>query len=626
MDPVTRRDFLKSAPAALALAAGARPGRPSAPVRSDPFRLQPFDYHGVSLLESRWQRQYQAARDFYLAIPDDDILHGFRRAAHLPAPGAPLGGWCHETTGGVFGQWLSGLARMYRATGDTAARDKAVRLMAAWAQTVQPDGDCGMRHYPYDKLVCGLVDLQAYAGHQEAVAALEKVTAFAVAHFNRDNRTADPAQNQGYYGRPQEWYTLAENLYRAYRLTGNPAFRDFGDVWLYPAYWNKFANDSRPASAHGVHAYSHVNTFSSAAMAFAVSGDAAYLRVLRNAYDYLQDAQCYATGGYGPNERFVAPDGSLGRALDSRTDTFETACGSWAGFKLSRYLMAFTGEARYGDWAERLLYNGVGAALPPTGRGRNFYYSDYRVGSGMKVYNWDTWTCCSGTYLQDVADYHNLIYFHDESDLYVSLYLPSVVTWDRADGRLTARQETMYPEADTSTITLDRVPAGRFALRLRVPSWADGMSLAVNGRDEKATVVPGSWATLDRMWTSGDRVEVRIPLHWRTVPVDREHRNRVALARGPVVYVLEAAYHDPFFRLPEADDDLERWLVQDAAGVPTAVLSPPESGRLFSAAVFRVAPPDGSHVRLKFRPFYDVPEGYPYAMYFNRRALPYRLW
>jgi hypothetical protein len=626
-DPITRRDFLKTAPAAACLAAsvaGLAPLASAEPVA--PARLEPFDFDGVRLLDSRWRAQYQAARDFYLGIPDDDILHGFRRAAGLPAPGAPLGGWCSQTTGGVFGQWLSGMARVYRATGDGAMRDKAVRLFTEWAKTVKADGDCGMRHYPYDKLVCGLVDLQMYAGQQDAIVALEKVTGFAIKNFNRDNVLADPAQNRGYYGRPQEWYTLSENLYRAYRLTGNPMFKTFGDVWLYEAYWNKFAASAAPPDAHGVHAYSHVNTFSGAAMAYGVTGDASYLRIAKNAYDYLQDTQCYATGGYGPNERFMAPDGALGRALDSRTDTFETACGSWAGFKLSRYLMQFTGEARYGDWAERLLYNGIGAALPIAAGGKNFYYSDYRVGSGMKVYNWDTWTCCSGTYLQDVVDYHNLIYFHDASDLYVNLYVPSTLTWNRPGGRVVITQETSYPEEKTSTIRIDSAPAGPFTLRFRVPSWASGSSIAVNGADTPTRCAAGTWAALTRTWTSGDRVDVRIPLRWRMPAVDRQHPERVAVVRGPVVFVLEAAYHDPFFRLPERDEDLETWLVPDVAGQPTGMLTPAVPGRLASSAVFRLVPPDKSAVRLKFRPFYDVPEAYPYAMYYDRRTLPYRLW
>ncbi len=58
----------------------------------------------------------------------------------------------------------------------------------------------------------------------------------------------------------------------------------------------------------------------------------------------------------------------------------------------------------------------------------------------------------------------------------------------------------------------------------------------------------------------------------------------------------------------------------------TAVLTPREPGRIYSSAVFRVVPPDKSPVRLKFRPFYDVMAAYPYAMYFDRKTLPYRLW
>ena len=101
------------------------------------------------------------------------------------------------------------------------------------------------------------------------------------------------------------------------------------------------------------------------------------------------------------------------RSSDTARTPSKRACGSWAAFKLSRYLIAFTGEARYGDWAERILYNGIGAALPVTAEGKTFYYSDYRLAGGMKVYYWDALPCCSGTYIQAVADYHNIIYYKD---------------------------------------------------------------------------------------------------------------------------------------------------------------------------------------------------------------------
>ena len=613
-----RREFLKAAP--LAIYGLTRTTRASAPAK-----LEAFDYEGVRLLPGRWKSQVQTGRDFYFSVSDDDILHGFRAAAGRKAPGKPLGGWCGIDSSTVFGQWLSGMSRLSKATGDRALRDKAIGLFEAWVETLPANGDAGMGHYRFDKLVGGLVDLELYTGHRAASSVLSRVTASATRTLERPlnsrDALADPSHNQRYYGVPQEWYTLAANLYRAYRLTDEPMFRAFAEEWLYHAYWAKFRKTSSPADAHGVHAYSHVNTFSSAAAAFEATGDPAYLDAIRNAHDYLQSHQCFATGGYGPNERFMALDGSLGRALETRSDTCETSCGSWAGFKLSRYLLRLTGEARYGDWIERLLYNGIGAALPIRGAGRSFYYGDYRVGGGMKVYNWDTYTCCSGTYLQNLAEYHNLIYFKGAEGLFVNLFLPSEVTW----GDVTLTQETGYPDAETTTLALRTASPKAFPLRFRVPSWTRGVSVRVNGSDAPVDARPGFWATVHRTWSSGDRVEIRVPLTLRMEPVDDQHPHRVAVVRGPAVFVLEGAYHDPGFALPMRDEELERWLVPEEGSLPRGVWSTGLSRTDYPTSL-RVAPPDGRSVRLRFRPFYEIGENYPYFMYFDRDALPGRLW
>ncbi len=642
----TRRDFLKVLPAAALAAAAAscasssssgedraKTDEPATPIEplAAADRLQTFDFEGVRLLPSRWQRQVAMARDYYLGVSDADILNGCRAAAGLPASGTPLGGWCGVDSNSVLGQWLSGMSRLARATDDRPLAAKAQGLFAEWAKTVKPDGDAGMRHYPFDKLVGGLVDLQRYGNVPEAGAMLARVVSFADRTFDRPELAlADPSHNQHYYGLPQEWYTLSENLYRAYRLTGDESFRRFADEWRYEAYWAKFEHTASPLDAHGVHAYSHTNAFGSAAMAFEVSGDPRYLTIASHGYDYLQQHQCFATGGYGPNERYMAVDGSLGKALETRSDTFETSCGSWAGFKLSRYLLQFTGDARYGDWIERLFYNGVGSALPITGRGRNFYYSDYRIGGGMKVYNWDTYTCCSGTYIQNMAEYHDLIYLRDAQGLFVNLYVPSEVTWRATAGDVSVRQETQYPDAETTMLTVTTASPVRFTLRLRVPSWTSQLTVSINGTAVPAGELtnggrPGTWAVVDRMWSAGDVLSVTIPLTMRMEPVDRFHPDRVAVVRGPVVFVLEGAYHDPNFALPLSDEDLESWLVPEAGSTPRGVWSTglPETTY---ATNFRVERPDKRPVRLRFRPFYEAFENYPYFMYFDRKSLPWRLW
>jgi DUF1680 family protein len=243
------------------------------------------------------------------------------------------------------------------------------------------------------------------------------------------------------------------------------------------------------------------------------------------------------------------------------------------------------------------------------------------MGGGMKVYNWDTYTCCSGTYIQNLAEVSNLIYFKDAEGLFVNLFLPSEVTWNG----VTLRQESRYPDADTTTFTLSTETPRAFPLRFRAPGWTRGVSVRINGEEAEVEAAPGSWAVLRRTWSTGDRVEIRIPLSLRMEPVDVFHPHRVAVLRGPAVFVLEGAYHDPAFALPMRDEELEEWLVPEEGSLPRGIWSTglKEAGY---PTCLRVSPPDGRSVRLRMRPFYEIGENYPYFMYFDRDELPWRLW
>ena len=105
-------------------------------------KIDTFDYQGITLLPSFWQKQFQAARDFYFNVPDDDILHGYRGQ---DSPGQVLGGWCNTNSDTVLGQWMQGMSRIYRATGDTAMRDKAIHLITEWAKATGPENATGVR-------------------------------------------------------------------------------------------------------------------------------------------------------------------------------------------------------------------------------------------------------------------------------------------------------------------------------------------------------------------------------------------------------------------------------------------------------------------------------------------------
>jgi len=123
---MTPRDFMKTASAGATAACFLARGAKSAEAKdtserlSKPRRLlEPFGYAGARPMDGMLRRQYLATREYFYNLPDDDILKGFRKRAGLPAPGNAAGAWGAEDLGPLFGQFLSGMVRMYKATGDT---------------------------------------------------------------------------------------------------------------------------------------------------------------------------------------------------------------------------------------------------------------------------------------------------------------------------------------------------------------------------------------------------------------------------------------------------------------------------------------------------------------------------
>ena len=475
--------------------------------------------------------QFDTMRAYYYAIPDDDILKGFRARAGQRARGQDLGGWysgeparrfwwSNGDTFNAFGQWLSGMARMSKATGDAEMRSKAIFLMGEWASTIEPDGwffysrRPWQPHYIYDKQVGGLVDMAVYAGRKDALVHLSKITDWAIENLDRSRKVDSDT----------EWYTLSENLYRAYQVTGDEKYRRFADLWRFDDYWNAFSGAApTEVKRHGHHAYSHVNTMSSCAMAHVVSGEKKYLDAIRAEYDWLQKTQCYASGGYGPEEDLVPEDGELGRRLETTAYSFETTCGAWGGFKLARYLLTLTGEARYGDWIEKLLYNGSLAALPMGPKGATFYYSDYRLGGGRKFYHPDgNWPCCSGTYPQVLADYHNVVYFRDAGGLAVNLFVPSRAAWNQNGTQVVVEQETTFPETDTTTLTVRPGKSAAFDVKFRVPGM-DGGAGRRGLRQREALSRGGGAGNLGR---SAANLERRGPRHDPPADASRARADR----------------------------------------------------------------------------------------------------
>ena len=102
-------------------------------------------------------------------------------------------------------------------------------------------------------------------------------------------------------------------------------------------------------------------------MAYMVGGSQMHLQAAKNAFAMLLQ-QSFATGGWGPDEQLRAPGSDDVFASLSKTHaSFETPCGSYAHFKVTRYLLRVTRDSRYGDSMERMMYNTVLGAQSTAG-------------------------------------------------------------------------------------------------------------------------------------------------------------------------------------------------------------------------------------------------------------------
>ncbi|MGB2666057.1 MAG: beta-L-arabinofuranosidase domain-containing protein [Candidatus Acidiferrum sp.] len=593
----SRRQFLKTTAASTAglLAVGSLPAWARRKVVETAITppLSVFEYSQVQLLDGPFRVQFDQNHKLFMGVDEDGLLKPFRQREGLPAPGPDLGGWYDNANdfdpshnfhgfipGHSFGQYVSGLARAYAVTGSKATQAKVQRLVLAYGATVEPTGkfyvDYPLPGYTFDKTCCGLIDAHQFAADPNALEVLKRSTDAVLPHLpekalSRAEQEARPHKTIAYTW--DETYTLPENFFLAYQRSGDTRYRELGERFIYHDYYDPLAAGQNPLP--GKHAYSHVNTLSSAMQAYLVLGDEKYLRAAANGLRLVQE-QSYATGGWGPNEAFVEPGkGLLGASLGTTHASFETPCGAYGQFKITRYLMRVTKDSRYGDSMEQVLYNTVAGAKPLQPDGVSFYYSDYNRQAAKKVYYKDKWPCCSGTFPQLSADYGISSYYAAKEGLYVNLFLPSRVTWKQNGTDCTLTQQTSYPKANTTQLELAMARPETFTVYLRVPAWADAKTrISVNGKRVDGDVTAGKFFAIARTWNNGDRVEYEIGMPLRLEAVDAQTPRLVALSRGPVALFAVGQLPASITRAQllaasAAGASSEDWIVQSDAGKVT---------------------------------------------------------
>jgi DUF1680 family protein len=200
--------------------------------------------------------------------------------------------------------------------------------------------------------------------------------------------------------------------------------------------------------------------------------------------------------------------------------------------KLTRHLFSWSPQAQYMDYHERVLFNHrMGTIDPETGT--TVYYLP--LGNGYsKIYakTFDSFWCCNGTGAEEFAKLTDTIYFHDDSSIFVNLYIASEVEWTEKGIRVL--QQTSFPEEPGTTLFMSAEKPVDIDLKLRVPYWAKSGSVKVNGRPIPAFADPGSYLVLRGPWKNGDRIELSLPMSLHAAPMPDKESLQAAMY-GPLV-------------------------------------------------------------------------------------------
>jgi DUF1680 family protein len=626
---ISRRGVLQLA-AASAAGAGALAGaRPAAAAELPPARADigvsayPFPLGQVRLTAGRFLDNQNRTLAYLRFVDVDRLLYNFRANHRLSTGGAaPTGGWDAPTfpfRTHMQGHFLTAWAQAYAVLGDTACRDKANYMVAELARCQANNAAAGFTagylsgfpesditaveqrtlsngnvpYYCIHKTLAGLLDAWRYLGNTQARTVLLALAGWV------DTRTArlSAAQMQAMLG--TEFGGMNAVLADLYQQTGDRRWLTVAQRFDHAAVFDPLA--AGQDRLNGLHANTQVPKWIGAAREYKATGTTRYRDIAANAWRITVDAHTYVIGGNSQAEHFRPPNAIAGYLT---TDTCEQ-CNTYNMLKLTRELWLLEPDrAAYFDYYERALLNHlIGAQNPADPHGHVTYFTPLNPGGRRGVgpaWGGGTWStdyasfwCCQGTGIETNTKLMDSIYFHNGTTLTVNLFVPSVLTW--AARGITVTQTTTYPAGDTTTLRLSGTVSGSWSLRVRIPGWAAGATVSVNGAVQNVATTPGGYATVTRTWADGDTVTVRLPM--RIVLQAANDNPRIqAVTYGPTVLCGNYGNTVP-------------------SGPPTLAVS--SITRTGTGSLAFTATANGSTVNLA--PFFDA-HGYNYTVYWNTGA------
>ncbi|HQC42230.1 MAG TPA: glycoside hydrolase family 127 protein [Verrucomicrobiota bacterium] len=523
---------------------------PQAPPKARPFSLQ-----DVKLLDGFFLDGQKVSAEYLLSLEPDRFLAQFHSNAGLEPKAKRYEGWeSMSIAGHSCGHYLSACALAYASTGNPEFLKRVNYIVSEFTECQKaknsglisaiPGGEKCMDElrsgvvrsegfnlngiwvpfYTYHKQLAGLRDAYRICGNREALEVAQKFADYlwdAVKGLDEEKMQRVLFCEHG---------GMNEVLADLYADTGEVRYFSAARRFHHRAILDPLieGRDILP----GKHANTQVPKLVGLATLYEITGNPAD----RDGADYFWERvvhhHSYVTGGHCDREHFSQPDKLNDRLSQDTTET----CNVNNMLKLTRHVFGWRPEAKVGDFFERALYNHILSSHSP--EGRVIYNLSLKQG-GHKVYQrpYDDFTCCVGTGFENHVKYCDGIYFHNESNLWVNLFIASELNWEAKGIRLT--QETRYPDESTSRITLSCKKPEAFTLQIRHPGWAsDGAFVKVNGVVAKASWQPASFIKLDRQWKDGDVIEIEIPMKLRKESMP-DNPNRIAVFYGPILLAAQ---------------------------------------------------------------------------------------
>ncbi|MCG3126999.1 MAG: hypothetical protein CHACPFDD_01855 [Phycisphaerae bacterium] len=518
---------------------------PAVPDRAK-HALRPLDADQVQLLPGFVKDAADANTRYLRSLEPDRFLWTFRTNAGLPAPGQPYGGWeapAVELRGHLIGHYLSACARVIAATGDAALRKNAeytvgelekcqaalgggylAAFPAEFFERVEAGGRVWAPYYTVHKIMLGLWEMYELAGSERALTVLRNLAGYFAARCDR----LDDERMQAMLG--NEFGGMHEVLLDLFAATGETRFFELAQRFQKRSFLAPLARGDDPLA--GIHANTHLPQVAGQCRAYELTGDVACRQIAEHFWRTLWERHSFATGGSNSNEHWGPPN-QLAATLSATNQEF---CTSHNWENVNRYLLTWSGDARYGDMLERVFFNGILGSQHP-GSGMLIYFLPLKTGF-CKEYGTptDTFTCCYGTGIQEYASLGRDVFYSSGPDLYVNLFVAARVEWSAGDARAALTQETSFPEAPETNLSVSLDRPAECTIALRIPWWAtEETAVEVNGCVlAEPRAVPGSWLPIRRRWANGDRVRARFTLPLRVVCIN-DDPTLGAIMYGPLV-------------------------------------------------------------------------------------------